>query len=662
MGNLVPRHSGHSEELSPSYRKRNDDIVKYGFWVIVVLIVSLMVLSRVISRSTRLLHRFVAIRSTEYSVPPEQSLSPESKTRFHSTALIRRITYPRVSFTQDWLRYLNPPSQGEACFLLAYWGLLSAGLWVNVIFKSPIKAYGIQWEVVGFRAAWVGTTQFPLLYATGCKYNIISLLTGISVQRLNWFHRWIACTIFAILGIHWTFFFQEWVLAGFVRQEIKTMSMVTWGFAAWTAIGIMVVSGFGWFRDKAFELWLVSHVILAWSVLALSYTHTHRTTYFVVVSLACLIYDLVARFYSALVHNLVQLRSQSMALRYGHQVRMEVLDDNYIRLNVKCPNFSWKAGQYVYLTVPSIQPFQSHPFTIINAQADEQENNDMFIIVKRHAGFTDHLHRKASEKTGTIVRCFLQGPHGVPPTIRKYDTIIFVSMGNRTSYCISLLQDIVQRGDAPLQILFYMIVADISMLKWYEPILKSCSEVCSGTGSVLEIRIYVTRPSVSNAGSLQSEADTLASDPFIGGRSSIESDRTIESSGTARKDVGNDLRRPREGISLSEDEGSWPEKRLSDDTPEDHAHLLAEKQYVSQPDRDSQVSTYTRMVLYGRPKADALLWEAIKRSGTVDRIFVVAAVSSPLAADLSNQVCSYIANAKRANHSGNIRLWIEQNG
>ena len=136
-----------------------------------------------------------------------------------SETCLRCLSYRRIVWTSGWLRYLSPLSAGEILFLLGYWTILLLMLWTNVIFKSASPLLGIEWEVVGFRAAWVSTTQLPLVYCTGCRINPISLLTGISHERLKWFHRWAARTVFLTLIVHWAFFYREWDLSNFVKQE-----------------------------------------------------------------------------------------------------------------------------------------------------------------------------------------------------------------------------------------------------------------------------------------------------------------------------------------------------------------------------------------------------------------------------------------------------------
>jgi len=83
-------------------------------------------------------------------------------------------------------------------------------LWTGVILALTSPLYGYKWELPAFRAAWISIMQVPLVYGAACKLNVISIFTGISYERLNWIHRWVALTLFLTAIVHWSFFFTEW--------------------------------------------------------------------------------------------------------------------------------------------------------------------------------------------------------------------------------------------------------------------------------------------------------------------------------------------------------------------------------------------------------------------------------------------------------------------
>ncbi|KAH0840959.1 Ferric reduct-domain-containing protein [Fonsecaea pedrosoi] len=345
--------------------------------------------------------------------------------------LYRSFGYRQMGWTTGWRRYLSPPPVGEILFLCGYWIFLLLMLWTSVIFKSQSPIYGIELEVVGNRAAWVSTTQLPLVYCTGCRINPISLLTGISHERLNWFHRWAARTVFVSLIVHWAFFYREWDLTNFVQQEIEIMPMVVWGFAAWGMFGFMVMTSFGFFRNSYYEIWLLVHVLSAYLGLWLTYTHTHCTTFFVLASVGFIAFDLLGRTFLWTMHNLHPFKAKNETQAVGYNATVRLLDDKYIHLSVRDVSFGWKAGQHIYITVPHLRKVESHPFTIASLPV------------------------------------FLNGPYGNPPQLAGYDTVVLIATGNRASFILPLFQELVSTSVDVPRIYIHLVSRTLTETDWY---------------------------------------------------------------------------------------------------------------------------------------------------------------------------------------------------
>lgn len=399
---------------------------------------------------------------------------------WRSVATSRHLGYLRVAWT-GWLKYVSPPSVGEAAILCAYWVILLIMLWTNVIFKSPSALYGIEWEVVGFRAAWVSTTQLPLVYCTGCRINSISIVTGVSHERLNWFHRWTARTLFLTLIVHWGFFYREWDLSNFVQQEIALMPMVIWGFVAWIMIGFMVITGYGFLRDRFYEAWLVLHVVSAYSVLALTYTHTHCTTYFVIASVGFITFDACGRALLWVLHNIHLVTSRRGGRKFGYDAQACRLDGEYMRLDIQDVSFKWKAGQHVYVTIPHLRKLQSHPFTMVNLPNSSGNRHQMSLIIKSHRGFTRDLFQWTLEHPFGTLRTFLNGPYGNPPSLAGNDTIVMIASGNRASFVVSLLHEVVSWDHDIQRLYVHLIFRKPTDLKLYQSQLWASLKIQSAT-------------------------------------------------------------------------------------------------------------------------------------------------------------------------------------
>lgn len=97
--------------------------------------------------------------------------------------------------------------------------------------------------------------------------------------------------------------------------------------------------------------------------------------------------------------------------------------------------FSWRAGQHVYITLPSISdyPTQSHPFTIASTPNDidgcsETPDKEVVLLIRGREGFTKRLLAHASQSaTQPPVTALIDGPYGCPPDLRSYSTAILIA-------------------------------------------------------------------------------------------------------------------------------------------------------------------------------------------------------------------------------------------
>lgn len=144
--------------------------------------------------------------------------------------IVRELSYPvPFHYAGQWAIFSSGLSLGQWIMLSVYWTIILILLWSNVILDTTSSLWAYHWEIVAYRAAWVSVSQLPLVYCLSCKVNVISLITGISYERLNWLHRWTARTMFLTLIVHWAYFYREWSLGSIVALEFSMMPMVKYG-------------------------------------------------------------------------------------------------------------------------------------------------------------------------------------------------------------------------------------------------------------------------------------------------------------------------------------------------------------------------------------------------------------------------------------------------
>ncbi|QIX01144.1 hypothetical protein AMS68_006661 [Peltaster fructicola] len=455
-------------------------------WYLIAATVGSMTVTRV----WRLLER--RRRKTRASAQPSGIIEHCIAT---ATAVFRETSLPQpIYFSGRISKYFTPPSMGRCLFLGAYWIVILTLLWSDVLMQPDDPMYPYRWEKVGFRAAWISVSQIPLIYLLSCKFNPISLLTGISYERFNWLHRWTARTVFLTVIVHWSYFFYEWWQADFVDYELQMMLMVKYGFGAWAVIGWMILSGFGFFRTASYEIFVAQHIMAAAFLLWLLYVHVPAyAVYNIWLSVAFLAFDWGARIVLGLVRN-VHLASMRLP---GYSARLEPLPGGVTRLTIDDADFTWIAGQHVYISVPSIRPFETHPFTIAEEASADSSKRSFTLVVKAHAGFSRSLFNCSQKDciTGRTRRVFLSWPLGVPPELSHYDTVVLAACSTGASFAMPLLQKLIRTKGCVRKVEVHWMVKSSEHEEWFSKMLAEALSAAQAHSLRLSIRIHVTRQS-----------------------------------------------------------------------------------------------------------------------------------------------------------------------
>jgi ferredoxin-NADP reductase len=492
------------------------------YWYLAATVVTLLGLRRGFEKLRTRLARGVNTRAP-YTIP---SRPQNIFTHTYDTviAICREMAYPQLWWFNGTIsRYFNPPALGRCLFLLMYWAVILTMLWSDTILSPASSMYAYKWEIVGFRAAWVSVTQLPLIYLLGGKMNLVSLITGISYERLNWLHRWIARTLFFTVIVHWSFFFREWWIADFVQLELGMMPMVKYGFGSWAVLGWMVITGFGYFRQLSYEVFVLQHIASFIVLLWLVYSHVPAyATYNVWLSIAFVALDRGSRTLLLILRNTHVSRTVDRSGRryvFGYRANLQATADGYVLMTVRNVEFSWKAGQHIFISIPSCGILQSHPFTISNLPNESKEAKFM---VKAHSGFTRKLLRYANSQYGQDFRAFMTPAYGSPPLdiVERSDSLILIATSTGASFVVPILQHAVQNASSIHRIRFIWVVRDLLHLEWFSKDIIAAAEKASANGVDVSIQTFIT------AGDIKTNHFNSAS-PSISSTSDIVDDKKV---------------------------------------------------------------------------------------------------------------------------------------
>jgi hypothetical protein len=560
--------------------------IAHGYWYAIAGVTSLLTL-------TRIANALEARRRLREHIKKPHSVASRPRNVFAqayatATTIFRELSYAQpIYFTGRVSKYFSPLPIGRWVLLAIYWTMILTFLWTNVILKPSDAMYAYKWEKVGFRAAWVSSSQIPFIYLLSSKFNPISLLTGISYERINWLHRWAARTVFLTAIVHWSFFLREWWLADFVQLEIQMMPMVKYGFGAFGTISWMVLSGFGFFRAVSYELFVAQHICAAIVLLWLLFNHVPSyARYNVYMTFAFMAFDWSARIVWNIIRNTHLLGSAKLRAP-GYSVRLQELPGNVVRLVVEDADFSWKAAQHAFLSIPRLRPFELHPFTIANSCEPDNGRRKFTMLIKAHSGFSKSLHKAAvrSMQTGRTYRAFLSGPWGIPPALSHYETVVLIACSTGASFTTPLLEGLVRNPGCVRKVTLHWIIRYEEHFKWFGETLRSLVNTARESGLSLLITVHVTR---SQHGSSQEQSGIeLKEDP---GKMTVNIEQHGESISTEAGDSSSSA-----GVSLLEDEKS----RLSPNGFPSRPRAALSLRHGSRPTVESMV----------RPPVEAALGE-----------------------------------------------------
>lgn len=357
------------------------------------------------------------------------------------------------------------PSNGTSLFV-AFW------IFLNIFFQMLLIPF--RWDfffVFGDKMGFMFIVNLPLLYLLSAKNQPLRVLTGYSYEALNIFHRRVGEMMCFMALIHmvsmiiWQFVLAEdWMLASKSAWAYFTHPLILCGMGAFVSYELLYFTSLGSFRQRWYELFLATHVVLQIAALVFLWFHFWTTRPYVAASLLIFVLD-------RLVWRLRFKRTTVMA-------DVEVLEDGETYLvsadwdivahrekkawwkfngNKSILN-GWKPTDHVFVTVPALggsHALQAHPFTIASAApvasaTDSQPTHAWFnLLIRSYDGFTADLLRHA-QAGHTRVSVQLDGPYGSSHALdmlRASGSAILVAGGSGIAVTFPLVWALLQQPD-----------------------------------------------------------------------------------------------------------------------------------------------------------------------------------------------------------------------
>ncbi|KAM0557062.1 hypothetical protein ACHAPJ_005325 [Fusarium lateritium] len=316
--------------------------------------------------------------------------------------------------------------------------------------------------------------NFFIVVFLSLKNTPVSILTSLSYERLNVFHRIAGYTTLIYAIVHScayaaVFAEQDFLERLLVREEI-------FGMVATISLIILALAG-AFLRAWWYEAFYYIHVTF-W-IVAIIMTGLHQPEpskkILYVVCAAAGIWGLER------IIRLIRIAINST----NNTVILTPLPSDGTRVTLAKAPLGSASGKHGFLWIPAVRAAETHPFTLVSTDPLE-------FVVAAYDGFTQTLHNCALKTPGIQLKASVEGPYGIFPDARGYDKIILVAGGSGASFTVGATLDMLKKlgPNAEIEFEFMWMIRNQTYLTWFSQHLETLRK-----DRRVSIKIYVTRAS-----------------------------------------------------------------------------------------------------------------------------------------------------------------------
>lgn len=416
---------------------------------------------------------------------------------------------------------------------------LTAMIAMNVVFcVKNIEWRGDQSALLNHIRNRTGTlsvvNMIPLVIMGGRNNPLISLL-NISFDTFNLVHRWFGRIVVVEAVAHTLAFTimmvnkMGWSKYGQSLSESKLLYTGVIGTAAFVVILLQACKPL---RSAFYEAFLHIHIALVVAALVGIWIHLDGLPQRVYLEWVLIAWA-VERF----------VRVATIVYRnFGHgttKATLETLPGSATRVTLQLARpFHFRPGQHVYLTVPSIGLWTSHPFSVAWCESSSAPSDDMekglppspfapasttvSLIVRSRDGFTSKLHNKAlqSPSASASLNAIVEGPYSSTASLSSYGTVLLIAGGVGITHMLPFIPHLIDgfsNGTVACRRLnLVWIIQSPEHLEWIRPHMTAILAM-PRRRELLRISLFITRPRSTKE--IKSPSETVRMFP---GRPNIE--------------------------------------------------------------------------------------------------------------------------------------------
>lgn len=413
------------------------------------------------------------------------------------TAVARETSYLQITPLSASSLARLPPF-GPIILILTYFGFI-----LGLEFTNNDYAGAQHYQALGVRAGWLAVAQIPLLVLLAGKVNIVGLLTGVSYERLNVYHRWIARGLLMLASMHFGFQSHGWNLYGLMQLEWGTDTCPPTGIAAYAIVLWMNLTTLAPFRKMSYKLFVIQHIITFMGLIIAIMEHLPSTALY---SRVYIWIPIGFYFFDRAVRTLLYLWSNLSPA----QATLEALDGAAVKVRFSGRRIpKWGPGAHVRLRFPKFGFWHTHPARILSTPSSH--GGDLVFIMRVRGWFTQQLlkHAEASSTSAAVPTStvLVGGPYySSHNDFAAFNTAVLIAGGSGVAFTLSILIDLALRAarqKLPLQtVKFAWVIRHTHWVSWVADELRTAFNALHDAGVDVTIQIFVTDECLSEKSDL----------------------------------------------------------------------------------------------------------------------------------------------------------------
>ncbi|KAL4874409.1 ferric reductase like transmembrane component-domain-containing protein, partial [Aspergillus karnatakaensis] len=210
---------------------------------------------------------------------------------------------------------------------------------------------------IATRAGFMALACMPFLFVLGAKANPITALTGISSEKLNVWHNWVAWAMYVLALVHTFPFIVFHIWKGDIVMQWNMGGVWVTGVVALLAQTWLMAMSIPWIRNRYYEFFKAGHYTAALTFILFFFFHCDfrmsSWDYFIA---------------TAVLYTLCWAYAQcKMYFEHGVRLKARLYRETHQTLKISIDTaMAWSPGQHMYIRflAGGLHRLTMHPFTI----------------------------------------------------------------------------------------------------------------------------------------------------------------------------------------------------------------------------------------------------------------------------------------------------------